>query len=363
VTAPIYIPIPGLDQADALAIAQNSRSTPSNGPQLTPAQARHAASVANIGSYQASAGTKANPYTSTISVLGSPGTSAYDQGSGLLGTLSLPAGLAPDSYFAWSASAPDSHYQQSGNQRGPDGLNTSVTRHGQTLTEMTMAGSLSWLRNLAVQAPDQYNEIVMQLVSAGYLDFADARFGSYTTVVGNKFLKSAADVWSMNQDEGVGQLTTWGDHMNALIEARKAAGQIDENGLPIGAGGAGGPQAPTRIDKWSDPETVKAAGNAAAKNILGRDLNDAELSQFSGIFHAAEQSFNDQQWAALQQQTAGGGSASVSDQPNPSASALNYVKTDPGLGPERTEQALGSYLGVLRQMTGLGSGGVSGAIA
>jgi hypothetical protein len=363
VTSPIYIP--GLDLSDQLAQQQaqqavNQRRSPAAQQQL--ANANVSSQLSATGTYHA-ASTPTNPYDSQIKLIGGKGTTEYDQGNKLLGTLSLPGGLVPDDMFAFSASAPDSHYAPSGNQRGPDGLNTAVVRHTQTLTEMTMAGALSWLRNLAAQSPTQYNEIVNMLWQANYItDYKKVKYGSYTTDIGNAFLKSAADVWSMNQDQGVGQLTTWGDHINALIQARKDAGQIDDNGFPVGSGGTA-PQAPTRIDRWSDPETVKAAGNAASKNILGRDLNDAELSQFSGIFHAAEQTFNDQQWAATQQQVAGGGSVSTTDAPNPSASALNYVKTDPGLGAERTEQALGSYLGVLRQMTGLGSGGVSSAIA
>lgn len=362
-TSPIYIP--GLDLADQLAIQQaqqsiNQQRTPAERQQI--ANAGQRAQLSNTGSYSVSA-TPTNPYQTQISVVGKKGSPEYDAGSGLLGTLNLPAGLAPDSLFAWSAVDNGSHYVQSGNQRGPDGLNTSISRHSQTLTEMTVAGSLSWLRNLAVQSPDQYNEIVMQLVAADYLKFADAKFGSYSTQVGNKFLQSVADVWSINSDEGVGQLTTWGDHMQALINARKAAGLIDENGLPVGSGGSAGPQAPTRVDQFTDPETLKAAGNAASKNILGRDLNESELSQFSSIFHAAEQTWNDQQWAAQQQQFAGGGSATIVDRPNTSADALNFVKTAPALSGERTEQALGSYVGVLRAMTGLGTGGVSSAIA
>lgn len=304
-----------------------------------------------------------NGIESTIEVQGKKGTPEYNDGSTLLGTLSLPDGLTPTSVFAWSIDAPVTRYANSGNGRGPDGLNTSVSRQTQTLTEMTVAGSMSWLRNLAVQAPEQYNEIVMQLVGAQYLTYDKARFGSYTTAVGDAFLKSVADVWSINQDEGVGQLTTWGDHMKALIDAAQAAGQTDANGLSAGGSGGGVRQAPTRIDQWTDPDTIKAAGNAASKNVLGRDLNDSEMKQFSSVFHAAEQTWNDQQWAAQQQSFAGGGSAAITDRPSPQADALNYIKTDPGLQGERTEQSIGSYIGVLRQMTGLGSGGISDAIS
>jgi hypothetical protein len=205
VTSPIYIP--GLDFSDQLAVQQaqqqvNQQRSPAAQQQI--ANANVSAHLGSTGTYHA-ASTPTNPYDSQIKVIGGKGTTEYDQGNKLLGTLSLPGGLVPDDMFAFSASAPDSHYAPSGNQRGPDGLNTSVVRHTQTLTEMTMAGALSWLRNLAAQSPTQYNEIVNMLWQANYItDYKKVKYGSYTTDIGNAFLKSAADVWSMNSGRGGG---------------------------------------------------------------------------------------------------------------------------------------------------------------
>jgi hypothetical protein len=49
----------------------------------------------------------------------------------------------------------------------------------------------------------------------------------------------------------------------------------------------------------------------------------------------------------------------VPDRPSVGAAAQNYEDSNPAQAQERTTQLLGSYMGVLRNMTGLGSGGVS----
>lgn len=301
-----------------------------------------------------------NPYVSDIYVIGRKGTSEYDAGSVLLSTVGLPGEIKPTDQFAWDITYNDP------TQDLPKGTAPRAyypDRH-QQLTEMTMAGALSWLRNLAVTSPTQYNEIVYKLVAAQYLTPGKARYGTFTTAVGNAFLQSAADVWAINQDEGVGQLTTWGNLIDSLIQGGIDSGQIDpDTGLPIsGSGGSAGPKPPTRVDKFSDPKVVKANGNSASKSILGRDLNDHEQEELAAIFHSAEQVWNDEQYAAQLAQF-NGQSATVHDAPAAGASALNFVKTDKELAPERTEQLLGSYLGVLRQMTGLGSGGIADAVA
>lgn len=318
-------------------------------------------------------GSKASSSTSQYQTTtqGGKGSSDGDAGNTLLSTLSLPNGLNAWSPFTWQVNRQVSKGNTPGNAiMGPfmPGHNPNVS----TLTQMTMAGAMSYLRELAVQGQgnpnSDYNGIVHQLVAAGYLSPTEARYGSFTNKVANAFLQSAADVWSVNSRGGEGQLLTWFDHINSMIQSRQAAGLIDENGLPVGSGGSSGPQAPTRTDTFSNPEDVKAAINGAAENILGRRLTDSEASAFQSVFHGMEQKFNDQKWSATlasfnNQSSTPNASAPVTQAPSPSSAAENYMDDSPAFGQERTTQLLGSYMGVLRGMTGLGSGGVSRAVS
>lgn len=312
--------------------------------------------------------------SSVINVQGQKGSPDYDAGNTLLGLLSsLPPGLQADSEFAWAI---DQGWNL--NRGAPAG---SLGDHGATtgsmpdqLTEMTMAGSLSWLRNLANTNKDQYNAIVHELVAAQYLSPSAARYGSYTEPVASAFLKSAADVWAINQDKGNGTVTTWQNHIDSMIKYGQEAGQIDANGLPLsgGSGGSGGATAlPVRTDVFTNPEDVKAAANAAATNLLGRKLTDSEESLLYNHFHSMEASYNDAQWSAQQAQYNGaGGSVTETQPPSVASASKNFVDNDPSLAGDRTQQLVGSYLGVLGSMVGLGganggfgSGGVSRAVS
>lgn len=304
---------------------------------------------------------KAKSAAHTNPVTGHPTTVDLQTGpTGLLGPLNLPKNFSSDQQFLWQLDT-NPHDTQDLRTGGTNMVQQpGYENQRQSATMMTMAGAISYLRGLAVNDPQQYDEIVHQLVAAGYLLPNEARYGSYTTIVGSKFLQSAADVWSINSDKGAGAVTTWGDHINALIQGRIAAGQIDENGMPLSQGSG---SQPTRVDHFSDPETVKASINDAAMSVLGRHLTDAEVAQFAGAFHGQESAFNDKSFAA-QQAEAAGKTATVPDQPNLSASAQNFIDTTGGeLGDDRTKALVGSYIGVLRNMMGLGSGGVSSAVS
>lgn len=277
----------------------------------------------------------------------------------LIGPLKLPAGLNATSTFVWDYSTHDAPKNPIYGPPTPghEGFNQA----GQNQTTMTVAGALSWLKSLAVSDKDHYNLVVHQLVAAGYMTPEAARYNSYSIAVGNGFLQSVADVWSINNNpDGKGTTVRWIDHMNDMIQGRKDSGQIDENGLPL-SGSGGGSTGPVRQDNWSDPETVKATINNAAKNVLGRELTPAEVAAFAGAFHGQEQSYNDKVWAG-QQAAANGGTASMPDRPSVGAAAQNYEESNPAQTQERTTQMLGSYIGVLRNMAGLGSGGVAGAV-
>lgn len=314
-----------------------------------------------VGLPAVDAGPAPNPTAMQI-VEGKQGTPEYDMGNGLLSTLSLPPKLHAWSTFTW-----DAHLRQmSDGNMNRSGMHQSQENPA-TLTQMTMAGAMSWLRDLAVNKPDDYNVIVRQLLLANYLTPAQAKYGGFTTDVANGFLRSAADVWNVNQGGGAGQLLKWGSHIDSMIKARIAAGQIDANGNPIGSGSAG-PQAPTRKDNYTSPVDTRYAINQAAENILGRKLSDKEAAGFQSLFHGMEAKSNDQQWAqtmsAFNNQSSTPNTApALTTPPSPTAAASDYMDHAGGaLGQERTTQLLGSYVGILRSMTGLGAGGVAHAV-
>lgn len=296
---------------------------------------------------------------------GLSGTSQFSDGNGLLSTLSLPQGLNAGSVFSWQAHVQN---QGAGGNYGVGPFMPDNNPNRSQLTQMTMAGFMSYLRELSVNNKDQYNSMVFQLVQAGYLTPQEARYGSFTTAMGNKFLQAATDVYNINQHGGIDTLLTYDEHLAALAKARIDAGQADANGNPLGSGGSG-PQAPTRTDKFTNPDDVRSAIDSAARNILGRKLTDKEVAGFQSLFHAQEQASNNQVWSATMsafnnQSSTPNTSNPVTAPPSPTASAENYMDHATGaLGQERENQLLGSYVGVLRNMTGLGAGGVSRAVS
>lgn len=315
-------------------------------------------------------------------VQGQKGTDEYTQGNGILSTLSLPNGLKQDTPFTWAVqrqvskgNTPGSAIQGPIQAQSLGGLNHDP--NVSTLTQMTMAGAMSYLRELAIEGQGKtdsdYNAIVHQLVAAGYLSPTDAKYGSFTTKVANAFLSSAADVWGINKDGGAGQLVAWQDHINSMIQSREAAGLIDSNGLTTSGSGGGSavPTAPTRTDVYTNPQDVKSAVNTAAEDILGRQLTAAEVGAFQSMFHGLEKTYNDKAWsqqmAAYQQNVSNSTTPNTAPDavraPSTADAAKNYMDGSSAFNQERTTQLLGSYMGVLRSMTGLGSGGVSRAVS
>jgi hypothetical protein len=288
-----------------------------------------------------------------VGTIGEPGSAVYDMGAILFDVLSLPGtagagedgrygteddtdGIGPEDVFTWSID---------------DG-----TRQGRVV-QMTMAGALSWLRNLAATSRDEYNYIARLLVESGYLSEGDVRYNSYTNDVAGAFLQSVIDVYFVNADEGAGATTTWFNHIDSLIEGAEASGTgVD------GAGGGGGdiPEPPSRLDRFTDEMTVREAVAQAARTALGRSLTDAEEAAFVSQFRTLEQGWNDQQYEASLAQFEGR-ATSVTDAPNPLLAADNFVET--AHQPEANAQSFGSYMGVLRRMVGLGGEGIGSNIA
>jgi hypothetical protein len=288
-----------------------------------------------------------------VGTLGEVGSAAYDMGAILFDVLSLPGTAGPGPDRRWNT-------EDDTDGIGPETVFTwtidPTGRQGQA-TQMTLAGALSWLKNLASRNRDEYNYIARLLVESGYIGPEQVRYGSYTNEVAAAFLQSVIDVSIINQDDHVGQATTWMNHIDSLIEGAYESG--NEAG-GAGGGGGGDAQPPLRRDVFSDESTLRAVITNAARNALGRSLTDAEEAAFVSEFRGAEQQWNDQSFAA-EMATFNGSPSTVTDAPNPGVAADNFI--DSHHSTESNAQAFGSYMGVLRRMVGLGDAGIGGNIA
>lgn len=220
------------------------------------------------------------------------------------------------------------------------------------LTQMTVASAVTWLRDLASNDPDSYNQYVAKLYASGYLSKADAKLGRFTSKVGQAFAYAAFDVAATNQ--GGDLKTSLVDHLDALADANPDIADGGSKRAPYAD--------PTRVDEFTNPDDVKAAARAAAKSALGRNLNDAELEKFVSHFHAQEATYNNQKYSAQvanakdNYATAGGtaqtSSHTVTDAPSVTAEATENIQNDPRLRQEKAGQDAGSYLAILSQMMG-----------
>lgn len=287
-----------------------------------------------------------------VGTLGEVGSAAYDMGAVLFDVLSLPGTAGPGPDGRWNT-------EDDTDGIGPETVFTwtidPTGRQGQA-TQMTLAGALSWLKNLSMRNRDEYNYIARLLVESGYIGPEQVRYGSYTNEVAAAFLQSVIDVSIINQDDQVGQATTWMNHIDALIEGSY------ESGNEVGsAGGAGGEaQPPTRLDRFTDEATLREVARNAARNALGRALTDEEAAAFVSEFRGLEQRWNDEAFEA-QMATFNGAPATVHDAPNPGVSADDFI--DSHHSTEANAQSFGSYMGVLRRMVGLGGAGIGANIA
>lgn len=225
--------------------------------------------------------------------------------------------------------------------------------HGTQVVQYTVAGGVEWLRGQAVNNTEGYNSIVASLYQAGYLSEADVRFGRFTGKVAQAFAEAAWDTANANMGRDPGEVITIFDHLDGIIAG------FEESGFgPNGPGGGGdGPQAPTRVDQWSDPETLRETIRQSAQAALGRNLTDQEEQAFLSNFHGKEASWNDDRWAAEQAQF-NGQSADVVDRPNANAAGDAFIRKDPKLAQEKAGEDMGSYVNVMARMFGLGGEGI-----
>lgn len=194
---------------------------------------------------------------------------------------------------------------------------------------MSLAGGVTWFRNLANADPQAYNEMIDSLVAADYLTEEEARRGAYTINAGRAFAYAAADASENAAGGSKDDLRTFLQRMAADVEA---------NG-----GGQGDYTPATR--SYIDPEALNSTARQAAEDLLGRTLSEEELARFQGKFRGLENSYYDQVDAAAQN-----GGARVAD-PNAGGQAEAFVRS-PEFDADRTKQLTGGYMDALNQLLG-----------
>jgi hypothetical protein len=192
---------------------------------------------------------------------------------------------------------------------------------------MTLAGSLSWLRDLAVhnQSPVQ-QDVVAMLVQAGYLTPAE---GPVERVHHRGRQRILEVCYRRHQHPmrtpatAVARRRGW-NHMDRARRRAQANGSAQPGRFACVSGSGSGSQGPVEQDVYTDPDTVKHYINAAAQNVLGRKLTDDEVAQFASAFHSTEASWNKQKFKSDTAQY-NGQASTMTDRPNASAAAENYV--------------------------------------
>jgi hypothetical protein len=166
--------------------------------------------------------------------------------------------------------------------------------NGQTVMRMTVEKGLLWLRDLAANPAtrEQYNSWIVKLYDAGYLTESEARFGAYTSAVGQAFVEAAYDTAMTNLNGEEGSLVSLGDNLSAIAEEAAKMGA-----------GSGGAAPRVRIDQVLDEATLKDSLRETSRSLLGRSLTDAEEASLVGRFRSVETAWNGQNWAA---ETSGG---------------------------------------------------------
>lgn len=303
---------------------QIGRKAPSTSPGSSLPRAPSNHTPIPYGQTADSADRQRNPYNQ-------PAPTTSRAGSILYSGLDLPPEWANEAFtFGTGETAVADYY-------GNPATQTDITR-------MTVANALAWLRDLSVSNREQYNSWVVKLYDAGYLSESELKFGAYTSVVAQAFAEAAHDTAIVNQSVGTGgSIVTLGDNLSAIAEAATEAGLN-------GPGGGGSTR--VRVDQQVDDTTLRQTLKDTSRNILGRALSDAEEAALVGTFRAVEAQWNQQSWDASLN---GGTTTTPPDIADVAEAGINDT-----LGTERAAQMMGGYVGVLRNITGLGGASMIG---
>jgi hypothetical protein len=219
----------------------------------------------------------------------------------------------------------------SGNQDLRVGGTNASQRPKPTVTNMmTLAGGVTWFRNLSRNDPEAYREMVDLLVGAGYMEPEDAR-GVYTINAGQRFALAAADAAENAAAGSKDDLRTFLQKIQGDVQALEE--QAEEETKE--------PYKPIQRD-YTDPAALNELARATAEDLLGRGLSDEELAQFTGSFRGLEDGYYDQIDEAGRTE----GTARVT-RPNASGRADAFVRSDE-FGEDRARQLMGTYMDAFR---------------
>jgi hypothetical protein len=197
---------------------------------------------------------------------------------------------------------------------------------------MTVAGGVTWFRQLAHNDPSAYDELVDKLVGSGYLSQDDARHGAYTIKAGQAAGMAMIDAAQNMESGGTDDLRTF---------LQKQADDVAANTKKARAAAY---QPAQRT--FTDPAQVMATARAAAEKMLGRSLTDAEAQTFASQFQGTE----NEQYDKIDAAGYAGGSATVI---NPDAGGeAEQMLRGPQYDAERTKQMTGGYMDALKQLIG-----------
>lgn len=271
---------------------------------------------------------------------------AQGAASSTFGALNM-ADISPSAQFVMSygaANAVDpltSGRQHSGNQDLRAGARnasqrTDAERNAANPSQnmMTIAGGVQWFKKLSVTDPGAYNQLVVQLRNAGYLNGKDEDLplGGYSRVAAEAFAMATSDLAQSNNAGDTRSLPDW-------LTAR-GQGFLDA---------AAEQDVYKPVDRtFEDPAAVAAAAKEAAIKALGRKLTDAEEARFETAFRGKENAFYDQIDAAGRAKTA----AQVA-QPNLSGQVDAFIDA-PQYDTERGAKLIGDYASSFMQMMGAG---------
>lgn len=254
-----------------------------------------------------------------------------------------PAAQFVMSYGAANAVDPlTSGRQTSGNQDlRKGGTNASQRTDAQrnaaspSQNMMTISGGVQWFKKLSVSDPAAYNQLVVQLRNAGYINASqdsDLPLNGYTRVAAEAFALATSDLAQSNDAGDTRSLTDW-------LTAR-GQGYADASSQQ---------NAYKPVDRtYEDPAAVAAAAKDAAIKALGRKLTDEESARFEAAFRGKENAFYDQVDAAGRSKTA----AQVA-QPNLTGQ-VDAMLEDPQYDTERGANLIGQYATSFMQMMGAG---------
>lgn len=212
-------------------------------------------------------------------------------------------------------------------QRG----NTAPARN-----EMSIAQGVRWLMRLSSKDPAAYNQMVIRLRNAQYINGRDEDLplNGWSGVVGEAFAAAAAD---LAQAASVGETRTlpqWLEDRGKTFADSLAEEEAANAYQPVER-------------HYTDPEALAATARATAEELLGRGLTDEEAARFASRFRGLESANYD----AIDAAGRAKGSATVTD-PSAGGQAEAFIRS-PEFNADRGKQLVGSYMDAFKSLLGI----------